>query len=387
MTTPFTLTAPREALLATVETALAPVERKNTIPVLANLLFDAGTDGGLRVSGTDLDVMTSVTAVIDHSGMPEQGITLPAALLHDILRKLPAKAGVTLNAGTNGQMALTCGRSRFMLQTLPGEDWPRLEEKAEPAARFEIPAAKFAAQLAAVGFAISTEETRYYLNGVYLHAIDEQLVAVATDGHRLARATWSGPAGAAGMPGVIIPRKTVGLLAKALAAADKQATLAVSVSENRICFELGAVRIASKLIDGTFPDYVRVIPLKERTPNSWRFDVAAMLAATERVSIISSERGRAVRMVWGQASVDLTVSNPDAGEGQDTVDVAPEPDGSEGDDVTIGFNAKYLADMLAHIAGAGTVHLGSGGDPARFEPVHAEDDEIALTFVLMPMRV
>ncbi|MCO6410060.1 DNA polymerase III subunit beta [Hoeflea alexandrii] len=383
MTTQFSLTAPREALLSTVETALAPVERKNTIPVLANLLFDAGPDGGLRVSGTDLDVMTSVTAVIDHSGMPEQGITLPAALLHDILRKLPAKAEVTLKAGSNGQMALTCGRSRFMLQTLPGEDWPRLEEKTEPAARFEIPAAKFAAQLAAVGFAISTEETRYYLNGVYLHCLDDRLVAVATDGHRLARATWSGPAGAAGMPGVIIPRKTVGLLAKALAAADKQATLAVSVSENRICFELGAVRIASKLIDGTFPDYVRVIPTEERTPNSWRFNVAAMLAATERVSIISSERGRAVKMVWGQASVDLTVSNPDAGEGQDTVDVTAD----DGEDVTIGFNAKYLADMLAHIAGAATVHLGSGGDPARFEPVHAEDDEIALTFVLMPMRV
>lgn len=385
MTTPFTLTAPREALLTTVETALAPVERKNTIPVLANLLLDAGPDGGLRVSGTDLDVMTSVTAVMDHSGMPDQGITLPAALLHDILRKLPAKAEVTLKAGTNGQMALTCGRSRFMLQTLPGEDWPRLEEKTEPAARFEIPAAKFAAQLAAVSFAISTEETRYYLNGVYLHALDEQLVAVATDGHRLARATWSGPAAADGMPGVIIPRKTVGLLAKALAAADKQATLAVSVSENRICFELGAVRIASKLIDGTFPDYVRVIP--PANPNRWRFEVAAMLAATERVSIISSERGRAVKMVWGQESVELSVSNPDAGEGQDTVDVGPEPDGSKGEDVTIGFNAKYLADMLAHIAGVATVHLGTGGDPARFEPVHHEHDEIALTFVLMPMRV
>lgn len=381
MTNPFTLTAPREALLSTVETALAPVERKNTIPVLANLLFDAGADGGLRVSGTDLDVMTSVTAVIDHSGMPEKGITLPAALLHDILRKLPAKAEVTLKAGTNGQMALTCGRSRFMLQTLPGEDWPRLEEKTEPAARFEIPAAKFAAQLAAVGFAISTEETRYYLNGVYLHAIDEQLVAVATDGHRLARATWSGAHDAAAMPGVIIPRKTVGLLAKALSASDKQAMLSVRVSENQISFEFGAVRIASKLIDGTFPEYVRVIPAGN--PNRWRFDVAALLAATERVSIISSERGRAVKMVWGRESVELSVSNPDAGEGKDTVDVTSD----EGEDVTIGFNAKYLADMLAHIAGAAIVHLGSGGDPACFEPVHAEDDEIALTFVLMPMRV
>lgn len=379
----FSLTAPREALLATVETALAPVERKNTIPVLANLLLDPAADAGLRISGTDLDVMTSVTAVMEFSGLPEQGITLPAALMHDILRKLPAKADVTLKASTHGLASLTCGRSRFNLQTLPGEDWPRLEEKTAPAAHFDIPAGKFAAQLAAVSFAISTEETRYYLNGVYLHATGEQLIAVATDGHRLARAVYSIGDGAAGMPGVIIPRKTVGLLASALKTANKQAILTVSVSENRICFELGAVRIASKLIDGTFPDYVRVIPPYERVPNRWRFDVAAMLAATDRVSIISSERGLAVKMAWGQESVDLSVSNPDTGEGQDTVDVTAD----EGEDVTIGFNARYLADMLAHIPGAATVNLGTGGDPARFEPVHSEDDEIALTFVLMPMRV
>ncbi|VVT15446.1 DNA polymerase III subunit beta [Hoeflea sp. EC-HK425] len=382
MTTPFTLTAPREALLAAVETALAPVERKNTIPVLANLLFDAGLGGGLRVSGTDLDVVTSVTAMIEHAGMPEQGITLPAALLNDILRKLPAKADVTLKTTTGGQMALTCGRSRFMLQTLPGEDWPRLVEREGQSTSFEIPAAKFSAQLAAVSFAISTEETRYYLNGVYLHAIDGgDLVAVATDGHRLARATYSGAQDAAGMPGVIIPRKTVGLLAKVLSASDKQAMLSVRVSEHQISFELGAVRIASKLIDGTFPDYVRVIPAGN--PNRWRFDVAALLAATERVSIVSSERGRAVKMNWGRESVDLMVTNPDAGEGQDTVDVTND----DGDDVEIGFNARYLADMLAHIPGAATVNLDTGGSPACFEPVHAADDKIALTFVLMPMRV
>ncbi|WP_339765801.1 DNA polymerase III subunit beta [uncultured Hoeflea sp.] len=381
MTTPFTLTAPREALLATVEAALAPVERKNTIPVLANLLFEAGPDSGLRVSGTDLDVMTSVTSVLEHSGMPEQGITLPAALLHDILRKLPAKADVTLVASAHGLASLTCGRSRFNLQTLPGEDWPRLEEKTAPPARFTVPARKFAAMLAAVSFAISTEETRYYLNGVYLHSAGDQLIAVATDGHRLARAVYSVGDGAAGMPGVIIPRKTIALLSSAIKATDSQAELAISVSENRICLETGAVRIASKLIDGTFPDYVRVIP--PANPNRWRFDVAALLAATERVSIISSDRGRAVKMAWGQESVDLSVSNPDTGDGQDTVDVTAD----EGGDATIGFNAKYLADMLAHISGAATVNLGTGGDPARFEPVHHEDDEIALTFVLMPMRV
>lgn len=377
----FALTTPRETLLSDVETALAPVERKNTIPVLANLLLDEAGSGTLRLSGTDLDVMTSVETAIEMAAMPEAGITLPAALLHDILRKLPPKAEVTLKTGTSGQMALTCGRSRFALATLPGEDWPRLVEKEPPAARFEIPAGKFAAMLGAVAFAISTEETRYYLNGVYLHAAGDQLITVATDGHRLARAIWSAGDRIVDMPGVIIPRKTVGLLASVLKTADKQATLAVSVSDNRIGFELGAVSIASKLIDGTYPDYARVIP--QDNPNRWRFDVAALLSATERVSIVSSERGRAVKMVWGRDAVELLVSNPDAGEGQDAVDVTSD----DGEDVTIGFNAKYLADMLAHIPGAATMAVRSGGDPARFAPVHADDDEIDMTFVLMPMRV
>ncbi|EDQ33917.1 DNA polymerase III, beta subunit [Hoeflea phototrophica DFL-43] len=385
MTTPFSLTAPRAALLAAVETALGAVERRNTIPVLANLLLESTADDGLRVSGTDLDVMTTVATGLDAEPRQYAGVTLPAHLLHDILRKLPDKAEVSLKTDGSGQMTLTSGRSRFNLQTLPGADWPRLQEKTAPAATFEIPAAKFAAQLAAVGFAISTEETRYYLNGVYMHAIDNRLVTVATDGHRLARAVYSAAVGvmpaADAMPGIIIPRKTVGLVAKALAAAAKDATLAIAVSENMISFELGATRIASKLIDGTFPDYERVIPIAN--PNSWRFDVAALLQATERVSIISSERGRAVKMAWGRESIDLTVINPDAGEGQDQVSV----DADTGEEVEIGFNAKYLADMLGHMSKSGSVHLNTGGDPARFEPVHADDDEIAMTFVLMPMRV
>jgi len=391
MTTPFTLTAPREALLATVETALAPVERKNTIPVLANLLFDAGPDGSLRIFGTDLDVMTSVTAVMEHSGMPEKGITLPAALLADILRKLPAKAEVSLRqASRGGQMIVTCGRSRFTVQTLPGEDWPRLANRAEQAVTFEMPAAKLNAMLAAVAFAISTEETRYYLNGAYLHATgsgDEgRLVTVATDGHRLGRATLAAPDGAGEtLPGVIIPRKTVTLAMKALKAAGPDATVVLTVSDSLITFAMGPVVLTSKVIDGTFPDYARVIP--EGNANGWRFDVSPMLAATERVSIISSDRGRAVKMAWSRDMVELTVNNPDQGEGQDTVSV----EGGDGDDVTIGFNSRYLGEMLAQIQAAGassaTVALGDAGSPPRFTPAHKDTDEIETTFVLMPMRV
>lgn len=381
----FALTTQRETLLAAVETALAPVERKNTIPVLANLLLEAADGGHLRTAGTDLDVMTSVATAIAVDAAPDEGETLPAALLHDILRKLPAKAEVSLKSAGKHQMTITCGRSRFTLATLPGADWPRLVEKEPPAARFEIPARKFAAMLAAVRFAISTEETRYYLNGVFMHCLDGRLITVATDGHRLARAVTAAPDGAPAMPGVIIPRKTVDLVAKMLASAGKEANLAISVSENRICFELGAVQIASKLIDGTFPDYVRVIP--EEGGNRWRFDVKAMLATVERVSVVSSQRGNAVKMAWGKTAAELTVINPDAGAGQDSVDV----EADTGEDVEIGFNAKYLGEMLANIAASGpataTVALAGPGAPARLAPVGDDDDEIDMTFVLMPMRV
>jgi DNA polymerase-3 subunit beta len=387
----FSLTAPREALLGAVETAGQPVERRNTIPVLSNLLLDGSDAGTLRVTGTDLDVMASVDSGLNFDAMEAPGVTVPAALLADILRKLPAKAEVSLRqASRGGQMIVTSGRSRFTVQTLPGEDWPKLANRAEQAVTFEMPAAKLNAMLAAVAFAMSTEETRYYLNGAYLHATgsgaDARLVTVATDGHRLGRATFAAPEGASeSLPGVIIPRKTVMLAMKALKAAGTDATVTLTVSESLITFAMGPVVLTSKVIDGTFPDYARVIP--EANANGWRFDVVPMLAATERVSIISSQRGRAVKMAWSRDMVELTVNNPDQGEGQDTVSV----EGGDGDDVTIGFNSRYLGEMLAQIqatgASAATVALGDAGSPARFTPAHKDTDEIETTFVLMPMRV
>lgn len=387
----FSITAPREALLGAVETAGQPVERRNTIPVLSNLLLDGSDAGTLRVTGTDLDVMASVDSGLNFDAMEVGGVTVPAALLADILRKLPPKAEVSLRqASRGGQMIVASGRSRFTLQTMPGEDWPKLANRGDQAVTFDMPAAKLGAMLATVAFAMSTEETRYYLNGAYLHATsagsEGRLVTVATDGHRLGRATLAAPDGAGEtLPGVIIPRKTVTLAMKALKAAGPDATVSLAVSENIITLGMGPVVLSSKVIDGTFPDYVRVIP--EANANQWRVDVAPLLAATERVSIISSERGRAVKMAWTRDTVELTVNNPDQGEGQDAVSV----EGADGEDVTIGFNSRYLGEMLAQIQAAGasaaTVALGDAGSPARFTPAHKDTDEIETTFVLMPMRV
>ncbi|KGF71189.1 hypothetical protein LL06_00935 [Hoeflea sp. BAL378] len=368
-------------MLAAVQTAFGAVERRNTIPVLANLLLES-CETGLTVSGTNLDVMTTVATGLGCQPKAHAGITVPAALTHDILRKIPQGCEVTLAEGKNGQMTLTAGRSRFQLSTLPAADWPKLEDKSGALeTRFSLTAARFAAMLAGVDFAISTEETRYYLNGVYMHELGGSLITVATDGHRLARAVLAGVADAEGMPGVIIPARTVDLVSKALAAAPKDAVLDIAVSENRVTFETGAVRIASKLIDGTFPDYPRVIP--EGGANRWRFDVAALGEAVDRVSTISSERGRAVKMGWGRDTLDLTVVNPDAGDGREDMSVEAE----DGEDVEIGFNAKYLAQMLAHMTGRATVTMAGPGAPARFAPVHQEHEAIEMTFVLMPMRV
>jgi DNA polymerase-3 subunit beta len=228
-------------------------------------------------------------------------------------------------------------------------------------------------------FAISTEETRYYLNGIYVHTVDTDagvmLRAVATDGHRLARAELPSPAGAAGMPGVIVPRKTVAEALKLVS--EFEGDVLVELSTQKIRFVVGSVVLTSKLIDGTFPDYTRVIPVA----NDRRLTVerADFTRCVDRVSTISSERGRAVKLSLADSKLTLTVNNPDAGNAVEELDVdydAPALD--------IGFNARYLLDIANQLEGDTT--LFKLADPSS--PTLIMDREGASTlYVLMPMRV
>ena len=238
------VTIERSAFLKALNHVQSVVERRNTIPILSNVLVRA-KDATVKLTATDLDIEIIEEAPADIA--QEGAVTVPAHLLHDIVRKLPDGAQLELDQGPDrGRLSIVSGRSRFALQALPPEDFPDLAAR-EPANHFNISAASLKALIEKTRFAISTEETRYYLNGIYLHEATETLRAVATDGHRLARAQAPLPDGAKGMPGVIVPRKTVLELAKLIE--DQEGDIAVALSAAKVRFSFEGLVLTSKLID------------------------------------------------------------------------------------------------------------------------------------------
>jgi DNA polymerase III subunit beta len=374
-------TIERATLLKGLGHVHSVVERRNTIPILSNVLIEAEEGAGLRLMATDLDLQINETL---EANVGEGGATtVPAHTLFDIVRKLPEGSQVELIAA-EGRMQVNAGRARFTLSTLPRDDFPVIAEGDLPT-QFELPAATLRQIIDKTRFAISTEETRYYLNGIYLHVSDGEplaggvnqpvLKAAATDGHRLARVTVARPEGAQGMPGVIIPRKCVAELRKLLDEVD--GTVQTSLSESKIRFGLGNAVLTSKLIDGTFPDYSRVIP----TANDklLKLDPRSLEEGVDRVSTIASERTRAVKLSLDRDRVTLSVTSPENGTASEEV---PADYAAEG--VEIGFNARYLLDILGQIEGdVMEVHLADAAAPTLLR----ENDKAPALYVLMPMRV
>lgn len=370
------ITLPRADLDRALSRLARVVERRNTIPILGNIRL-ALRRNTLTLTATDLDIEARATLdAPDAAG--EDETTVPAARLHDIVRKISAdRIRLTWPVG-GAQVTITGGRARFALQALPATDFPDLDASGATH-EFTLPAATLANLFDDVAFAISTEETRYYLNGIYLHVVTGEsgptLRAVATDGHRLARADMPAPQGADGMPGIIVPRKTAAEIARLALGSDGPAEIAVSPTKIRVT--IGATRYLSKLIDGNFPDYARVIPTNnDKTAIVER---EALAAAASRVATISSERGRAVKLSFRNASLKLSVTNPDAGEAVDEIDAdyASAP-------LEIGFNAVYLAELLNHIAAETVrIEMAESGSPTLFRA--ASNNERLI--VLMPMRV
>jgi DNA polymerase-3 subunit beta len=364
-------TIERATLLKSLSHVQSVVERRNTIPILSNVLIEAREDGSIRLMATDLDLQVdeSVPANVSTPG----ATTVSAHTLFDIVRKLPEGSQVELSAA-EGKMHLSAGRARFHLATLPRDDFPVIAEGDLPT-RFELPAATLRQIIDKTRFAISTEETRYYLMGIFLHVADDQLKAAATDGHRLARVTVDKPDGADGMPDVIVPRKCVAELRKLLE--ELEGTVEVSMSPTKIRFGLGSAVLTSKLIDGTFPDYNRVIP----TANDklLKLDPKSFAQGVDRVSTIASEKTRAVKMSVDRDKVTLSVTSPEAGTA--TEEIAADY-GSDG--IEIGFNARYLLDILGEIDGDTVeVHLADAAAPTLLR----ENDKSQALYVLMPMRV
>ena len=365
------LTIDRMSLLRPLGHVQSVVERRNTIPILANVVLRA-EDGQLSLTATDMDmdIATEVGCAVATSGTT----TMSAHMLYDIARKLPDGAEVELTVA-DGHANISAGRSSFRLPTLPVEDFPAISSSELPV-NFTLTAADLRDLIDATRFAISTEETRYYLNGIYLHkAEDGNLCAVATDGHRLALTCQALPTGASQMPSVILPRKAVGELRKLLD--DYDGDVSVGLSETRAEFGFGAVRLTSKLIDGTFPDYTRVIPAGN--DRIMQVDAASFSAAVDRVSTISSEKSRSVKMGLKPGVLTLSASNTDASSATEELEVT-----YDGPEMDIGFNARYLLDIAGQVNNdIVEFALADQGSPSL---VRAPGDDASL-FVLMPMRV
>ncbi|WP_404382544.1 DNA polymerase III subunit beta [Caenispirillum salinarum] len=370
------LTIERSVLLKSLGHVQSVVERRNTIPILSNVKLDATPDG-LKLNATDMDleIVETAEAQVQDAG----ATTAPAHTLHDIVRKLPdgSQIELTYNA-EDSQLALRSGRSRFSLSCLPVEDFPAMVG-GEFSHSFTLSAGDLRALIDRTRFAISTEETRFYLNGIYLHATKSEgvdvLRAVATDGHRLARFEVPLPEGAGGMPGVIVPRKTVGELRKLID--ETGMDVAISLSETKIRFGFDEATLTSKLIDGTFPDYERVIP----TENDKVMEVDRKLIAdaVDRVSAISTEKSRAIKIAMEKGVVTLSASSPEAGSAVEEVEAS-----FDAGPLEIGFNSRYLMDILGQIE----------GEAARFDMADAASPTVirevsdgAAIYVLMPMRV
>jgi DNA polymerase-3 subunit beta len=370
------LSIERATLLKALAQAQSVVERRNTIPILANVLIEAeGNQVSFRATDLDIEVVDRAPAMVERAG----ATTVSAVMLHEIVRKLPDGALVNLaEDAASGRLTIMAGRSTFSLATLPKEDFPVMAT-SEYSSNFSAKAPDLRRLFDKAKFAISTEETRYYLNGVYMHVSQGEggkvLRCVATDGHRLARIDAPLPEGADGMPGVIVPRKTVGELRKLLD--DDEATIAVSVSETKVRFATPAITLTSKVIDGTFPDYTRVIPTGNT--RTLEVDASEFAKAVDRVATVSSERSRAVKLSLEEDRLVLSVNSPDSGAAEEELAVA------YGDErLEIGFNAKYLLEIASQVDRENAVFLfNSAADPTLMR----EGNDTSAVYVVMPMRV
>ncbi len=370
------LTIEREALLGSLSHVQSVVERRNTIPILANVRMNA-VDGALALTTTDMDleINESVAANVAEAG----ATTVPAHTLHDIVRKLPNDSDVELTVNAEGtQMSVKAGRSNFKLSCLSAGDFPEIGASDMPTS-FALPASSLRDLIDRTRFAMSTEETRYYLNGIYVHAAEQNgvqvLRAVATDGHRLAMFDMPLPAGAEGIEnGVIIPRKCIGELRKLID--DAADSIQIDLSDAKVRFSFDHVVLTSKLIDGTFPDYSRVIP--EGNDKIVEVDPKVFSSAIDRVSTISDGKSRAVKIALNGKVMTLSASSAEAGSATEEVEVNGETE------IEIGFNARYLLDITSQIGGEGCrLTL---ANPAAPTIIQDNGDPSAL-YVLMPLRV
>ncbi|MCZ7565942.1 MAG: DNA polymerase III subunit beta [Burkholderiales bacterium] len=362
----------REVLLKPLQAVSGIIERRHTLPILSNVLLQRD-DGRLTFVATDIEIEITAGAVLDEGSGPD-GVTVGARKLLEILRALPEGAEVALTAADK-RLQVKSGKSRFNLQTLPREDFPRLAPPEGDSLRIELPQKLLKALFALVQYAMAQQDIRYYLNGLLMLIDAGELRVVATDGHRLAFATRAVAAEEMGRQEVILPRKTILELTKLLADSDDPVAIELSASQAKFTF--GDVVLVSKLVDGKFPDYQRVIPAQH--PKRLRIGRAQLQHALQRASILTSDKFRGVRWVLTPGSLKISCTNTEQEEAQEELDVA-----YSGDALDIGFNVGYLLDVLNNLDSEEIdCALGDANSSALFTLPERDD----FKYVVMPMRI
>jgi DNA polymerase-3 subunit beta len=360
----------RDALLKPLQAVSGIVERRHTLPILANVLLEQ-RDERLYVTATDLEMQ--ITAHTEWPAKEPQAVTVAARKLQDLLRALPDDA--TLNIDASGsKMTVRAGRSRFNLQTLPATDYPRIGIGQDQLQTLTLPQRDLRGLLRSVEFAMAQQDIRYYLNGMLLVADKGSLQAVATDGHRLSWASLV-VAGDFQRQEVILPRKTVLELGKLLGDVDDPVTIDILATQAR--FRFANVELVSKVVDGKFPDYNRVIPTGHT--KAIVLDRVQLLATLQRAAILSNEKFRGVRVVLAPQTLKIICTNSEQEEAEEELEVA-----YEGDPLDIGFNITYLLDVLQNLA-TSQVQLAFGdANSSALVTVPDRDD---YKYVVMPMRI
>ena len=351
------------------------VEKKNTIPILSNILLEA-TDSSIILSATDMDI--SITETIHCSVIEKGSVTVPAHTLYDIVRKIPDGSEIEFIVNDGKKFSIRSGKSKFSLSCLPKKDFPLIEiDKLD--CEFSINSSIFLTLIEKTRFAISNEETRYFLNGIYFHKKTinnlDNLSLVATDGHRLAKINLPFSGGLIDIPGVIIPKKTVYELGKLLA--DINEEIIINIDPNKIIFYIGNTTLISKLIDGNFPDYERVIPKNNNM--IVKTDRKIFCEAVDRVSTITSEKSRAIKFRLLKNLINMTSSDTENNTATEDISVQ-----YEGEEIEIGFNSKYLLEMINQLNEEKLLlEFSDSTSPLMVKESSGND----LIYVLMPMRV
>ncbi|MBL8446054.1 MAG: DNA polymerase III subunit beta [Zoogloeaceae bacterium] len=364
------LTTTRDALLAPLQSVSGVVEKRHTLPILSNVLIEKRGQE-LTLLATDIEIQIKTTALGD--GGEDLAFTVGARKLQDILRALPDTAPVSLSLDDK-RLTIKAGKSRFQLQTLPAADYPRLAPPTAESLRFSIPQGAFKRQLSLVQFAMAQQDIRYYLNGLLLVATGGELRMVATDGHRLAYVSSQIEADLPKTE-VILPRKTVLELARQLA--DNDDPMEVSIVGSQVVFRFGAIELISKLIDGKFPDYERVIP--QHHPKLLTLDRPSLLAALQRAAILSNEKFRGVRLVLADGSLKVISSNAEQEEAQEELEID-----YAGEGLDIGFNVTYLLDVLTNVAADTVEWRFNDGNSSALVTLPGNNQ---FRYVVMPMRI